>query len=152
MGKFFRFTYRKSIEFLRPLLFLFYIIVLSICFSTPNASVGLYEDDSCLNVYPKQDPKNVMNEVLSKVSTWLKVNRLSLKVSRICFVKFTGCRSNSKVANVRYTIAEVDWVSFLDLRLENRLNFQYHVSTACNRISKLVGLIKFSKQGLNQIK
>ena len=39
------------------LLFLLYIKDMARCFSTPNASVGLYVDNSCVTVHSKPAPK-----------------------------------------------------------------------------------------------
>ena len=77
-----------------------------------------------------------MNEVLSQVSTWLKVNRVSLKISKTYFLKFNANCLKNKVVIDGYTITDVDWLKYLILHIDNRLNFQYHVSTVCNKISK----------------
>ena len=83
------------------------------CFSTPNASVGLYADDSCVTLYSKQEPKSLINEVLSKVSTGLKVNHLSLNILKTYFIKLKANRSKNKVVIDGYTITEVNWVKNL---------------------------------------
>ena len=51
-----------------------------------------------------------MNEVLSQVSTWLKVNRVNLKISKTYFLKFNANRLKNKVVIDGYTITDVDWL------------------------------------------
>ena len=44
----------------------------------------------------------------------------------------------------------MDWVKNLGLHIDNRFNFQNLILTVCNRISKLVRFLRFSKQNLNE--
>ena len=60
-----------------------------------------------------------MSDVLSKVSTWPKVNRLSLNCSKTYFVKFNANRSKNKVVIDGYTKTKVDWVKYFGLHVDN---------------------------------
>ena len=71
---------------------------------------------------------------------FLKNNRLSLNNSKTYFVKF---KAYCKKKGFNLWINKNVWVKLLGLHRDYRLNFQYHVSTRCNRISKLLRFLSF---------
>ena len=132
-------------EILGPLLFIIYINDL------PNASnllkTFLFEDDTSL-FYSHKDPNqliHVMNCELSKISEWLKVNKLSLDVARTNYILF---RPRQKPITVSDTITldniavqQVEVTKFLGVLLDQHLSWKYHINHVAKKVSKTIGII-----------
>ena len=73
---------------------------------------------------------DVENE-LRKVNEWLNANRLSLNADKTSFVLFTHSRVDRNNISIRLgnkIIKQVGSVKFLGIYLDDRLNFNDHVS------------------------
>ena len=128
-----------------PLLFIIYINDL------PNASnllkTFLFADDTSL-FYSHKDPNQlirVMNCELSKISEWLKVNKLSLNVAKTNYILF---RPRQKPITVSDTITldniavqQVEVTKFLGVLLDQHLSWKYHINHDAKKVSKTIGII-----------
>ena len=126
---------------LRPLLFIIYINNL------PNASnllkTFLFADDTSL-FYSHKDPNQlirVMNCELSKISEWLKVNKLSLNVAKTNYILF---RPRQKPITVSDTITleniafqQVEVTKFLGVLLDQHLSWKYHINHVTKKSQRL---------------
>ena len=126
---------------LGPLLFIIYINNL------PNASnllkTFLFADDTSL-FYSHKDPNQlirVMNCELSKISEWLKVNKLSLNVAKTNYILF---RPRQKPITVSDTITldniafqQVEVTKFLGVLLDQHLSWKYHINHVTKKSQRL---------------
>ena len=130
---------------LGPLLFIIYINDL------PNASnllkTFIFADDTSL-FYSHKDPNqliHVMNCELSKISEWLKVNKLSLDVAKTNYILF---RPRQKPITVSDTITldniavqQVEVTKLLSVLLDQHLSWKYHINHVAKKVSKTIGII-----------
>ena len=138
---------------LGPLLFLIYINDrCGVCeYTTPI----LFADDTnlfCCGNYLGVMEKKVNSE-LTQISTWLKVNKLSLNVKKTHYMVFTRkkrqIRLNIKIDG--HSIAEVQDTKFLGVYIDNKLNWKKHTSYLASKISKGIGMIIKARHYLNKM-
>ena len=137
---------------LGPLLFLIYINDLcGVCeYTTPI----LFADDTnlfcCGNDLGVMEKK--VNSELTQISTWLKVNKLSLNIKKTHYMVFTRkkrqIRLNIKIDG--HSIAEVQDTKFLGVYIDNKLNWKKHISYLASKISKGIGMIIKARHYLNK--
>ena len=138
---------------LGPLLFLIYINDLQkVCnLSTPI----LFADDK--NLYYKSHDQSILekqiNDELRQVSLWLKVNKLSLNVSKTPYIIFT--RKSNTVTSVdirieKQAINEVNKTKFLGVIIDKKLTWKEHISYLSSKISSGIGMIIKAKKRLNK--
>ena len=115
----------------------------------PNASnllkTFLFADDTSL-FYSHKDPNqpiHVMSCELSKISEWLKINKLSLNVAKTNYILF---RPRQKPITVSDTITldniavqQVEVTKVLGVLLDQHLPWKYHHVT--KKVSKTIGII-----------
>ena len=119
---------------LGPLFFLLYINNLpNIC----HLDVRLFADDACL-LYSSDngiDVERKMNEELGKISTWLRVNKLTINYSKSNFMVFTRKKSDSiciKIDDV--ALKQVNEVKYLGVVLNESLNWKGHINDLRKKI------------------
>ena len=130
---------------LGPLLFLLYVNDL------PNASSVLsfiqFADDTSLFIKGKSlhDMSTLMNEQLTIVTEWLKINKLSLNISKTKYMIMTsrGKKYNDNTCEILIDGKVIDCVSefrFLGIVIDNYLTWKSHIAHVCNKVSKLIGI------------
>jgi hypothetical protein len=128
---------------LGPLLFLIYINDLSnVCKSTMPI---FFADDS--NLF--KNGKNIseieknLNEELSHIVKWLKINKLTLNVDKTQCMLFTSKHYNRaldlKIENSH--IVQVKKAKFLGVIIDEKLKWKDHILYISNKISKAIGII-----------
>ena len=138
---------------LGPLLFLLYINDLA-SVSTKIFSL-LFADDSNLFLSGKNpnDLINLMNEEISNVTEWLKINKLSLNLKKTHFMLFRRRRAKFKldndliISNVKIDI--VDKTKFLGVVIDPHLTFSQHIQYIKGKIARGVGILNKCKRYLN---
>jgi hypothetical protein len=138
---------------LGPLLFLIYINdLINVCkYSTPL----LFADDT--NLFFAETNINVLtaniNEELQRVSTWLKVNKLSLNVNKTQYMYFTSKRKyQTELINIAIDsvkINETKQSKFLGVVIDNKLTWKAHISYISNKVSRGIGILLKAKYILN---
>ena len=138
---------------LGPLLFLLYINDLQrVC----NSSIPiLFADDT--NLFYKSTDKHFLEEQINKelkqVSMWLKVNKLSLNVSKTHFIIFTRKKKSGNSLNIgieNQIIHEVYKTKFLGVIIDKKLTWKDHILYISNKISRGIGMIIKAKKRLNK--
>ena len=143
---------------LGPLLFIIYINDL------PEASnifkFIMYADDTTLfspckyfnsTTRENNDIGENINKELIKISEWLKINRLSLNATKSKFMMFkkTNKIVNSPNLNIDGTpIERISNFNFLDLTLDENLNWKQHNQKTANKCSRIIGIINKLKHYL----
>ena len=138
---------------LGPLLFLIYINDLqSVCKHTTPI---LFADDTNLftsgkDIVRMQDD---LNSELSKISLWLKVNKLSLNIKKTHFMFITRKKHRPNQVDLQIDgerIHEVQKTKFLGFIIDNKLNWKDHISYVKNKIAKGLGMIIKARHLLNK--
>ena len=138
---------------LGPLLFLIYINDLQkVCNSSTPI---LFADDT--NLFYKSHDKSILeqqiNNELRQVSLWLKVNKLSLNVSKTHYIVFTRKSNTVTSVDIRIenqAINEVNKTKFLGVIIDKKLTWKEHISYLSSKISRGIGMIIKAKKRLNK--
>ncbi len=87
-----------------------------------------------------------MTDHMQHVSDWLKINMLSLNVSKTNYMimcsrgkKFADFECNINVDGK--LIDRVTQCKFLGLIVDDKLTWKYHADYICNKVSKLIGIL-----------
>ena len=87
----------------------------------------------------------ITNWELSKISEWLKVNKLLLNVAKTNYILF---RPRQKPITVSDTITldniavqQVEVTKFLGVLLDQHLSWKYHINHVAKKVSKTIGII-----------
>ena len=136
---------------LGPILFLIYIN--DIYMSSDKFYFYLFADDTNL-LYANSNLKVLeatVNYELSKVSSWLMVNKLTLNVQKSNFVIFHPRQRrvdyNVKISvfdnnkNKYVPLERKNYVKYLGVLIDSKLTWQDHISYISSKISKTVGII-----------
>ena len=138
---------------LGPLLFLVYINDLQrVCKSSIPI---LFAGDT--NLFYKNPDKSILedqiNNELKHVSLWLKVNKLSLNVSKTHYIVFTRKLKSATSLNIGIDdkiINEVNKTKFLGVIIDKKLTWKEHISYLSSKISRGIGMIIKAKKRLNK--
>ena len=129
---------------LDPLLFLLYTNDIA---SVSNIlSSILFADDTTLFCSSKnlQELTAIVNNELGNIMQWLNANRLSLNIDKTNFMLFRTQGKNEICPNIHIcgaNIIEVDSAKFLEIVIDNRLNWFEHVKCISRKIVKGIAII-----------
>ena len=134
---------------LGPLLFVIYVNDIS--FVSNFFKMIVYADDTTLyKSFSAEDLKNsrrlsgIINAELSKISKWLKLNKLSINVSKSKFMAFHVPQRKINLPSLEIETVEVthvDEFTFLGILLDKHLNWNAHTNKISNKISSVIGII-----------
>jgi hypothetical protein len=140
---------------LGPLLFIIYVN--DLVNSSEIFSPIMYADDTTLaatlNVFENSEcplAENINNE-LNKVSTWLKLNKLSLNCEKTkCMVFHTPGRQLQYPSLFMNdcSIEIVNEFNFLGIVFDKSLTWKCHVNAVCKKVSKAIGILNKLKNYL----
>ena len=132
---------------LGPLLFLIYINDISLVSNLFYPIV--YADDTTLSATlgtfgtgPMQE--NNINEVLNKVSNWLKLNKLSLNINKTKAMVFHTHQRIVQPPVIRIENTNVKYLSefnFLGIIIDQHLSWKSHINHIRNKLSKVTAVL-----------
>ena len=143
---------------LGPLLFLMYINDLN--FVCKDAMSIFFADDSNLFKNGKDITKleEELNEILSNISEWLKVNKRSLNVKKTHYMIFSKRKIKPGVPKPSVnlsidgqTLSEVEKTKFLGVIIDNKLTWEHHIKYISGKIARGIGILIKAKDILNII-
>jgi uncharacterized protein YifN (PemK superfamily) len=114
----------------------------------------IYADDSTLSASLRtfgpagQDRDRYINNELDKVSTWLKLNKLSLNSSKTKAILFHTARKSVTYPSIKIdnvAIEYVDSFDYLGITLDKHLNWKPHIEKISMKMSKVVGIVSRMK-------
>ena len=128
---------------LGPLLFIIYI---NDIIHYSEFSHTLFADDTCLFMQHK-DPmqlENLVNKELEKINDWLKINQLSLNVSKSNFLLFSG---NKRIEKFQLFISgikleETTEAKYLGVIIDNKLNWKGHLEKLYIKLNQNAGILR----------
>lgn len=131
---------------LGPLLFLLYVNDINVSSSLLNFI--MFADDTNIFFSHKDfhTAIHTINTELKKVSTWFKVNKLSLNISKTNFILFRNknkeySKSDLKLIIDDKQITQVDSSKFLGVFISQHLDWKSHINHVALKISKTIGVI-----------
>ena len=142
---------------LGPLLFLMYINDLN--FVCKDAMSIFFADDSNLFKNGKDITKleEELNEILSNISEWLKVNKLSLNVKKTHYMIFSKKKIKPGVPKPSVNLSidgqplsEVEKTKFLGVIIDNTLTWEHHIKYISGKIARGIGILIKAKDILNK--
>ena len=82
-----------------------------------------------------------VSQDLEKVKVWCNSNKLSLNISKTCTMALS--LANNQMPKLKIDNAEINAVnsmSFLGIKIDNKLSFSNHVADVCLKLSKTLGI------------
>jgi len=142
---------------LGPLLFIIYLndFHLASNFFHPI----IYADDTTLSAAlrtfdrPGQDRDTNINNELNNISLWLKLNKLSLNISKTKAMLFHDVHKLVTYPNIYINGTSIDFVDtfdYLGIMLDKNLTWKPHLSKISVKMSKVVGIMCKMKNILSQ--
>ena len=145
---------------LGPLLFLIYVNDLP--FALDRTKATMYADDTSISYSSKYvtDLTQVINTDLNNIRLWLMGNKLSLNVAKTqSMILGSGVRLrklglNDTTVGPDFQINEdriafTSNVKYLGVQIDSQLSWKEHITVALNKISRGVGMLKYSKKYLS---
>ena len=135
---------------LGPLLFIIYLN--DIFFS--KYKFILYADDTTLFAnFRNFNKNNKLNKELAEISTWLKVNKLSLNSAKSKFMIFRKPQKQIKLPIVKINGIQIecaDNFNFLGAIINNNLTWKSHLNKVSNKIVRIIGIMNKLKFTFSQ--
>ena len=139
---------------LGPLLFLLYINDIANV-STVLFSILFADDTNSLASGKNLDQLvHTVNNELEKIVTWLAANKLSLNIKKTHFMLFAS--KGKKVHNPvtikisNQEISKVNHTKFLEVIIDDKMHWSFHIKSAKNKIAKGIGVICKTRRLLNK--
>ena len=88
--------------------------------------------------------ESIMNKGLKKLSTWIISNILALNISKTNFVIFSPKNKPLKSITLlmnRQALAQKEYVKYLDVLIDSKLYFQFHITGVTKKVSRAIGLM-----------
>ena len=130
---------------LGPLLFVIYVNDISLASKICTAII--YGDDtslsSTLNTFRCNTSVNINNQ-LSKISELLKVNKLSLNTKKTKAMIFHMPQKQVATPKLEIDGTSIEFVNsfnYLGITRDKHLNWQDHINSIANKISKYIGIL-----------
>ena len=139
---------------LGPLLFLIYINDLPS--AVHGSTVSMYADDTslCLKSRDISQLNEAINEDLAHLDSWLKGNKLSLKVAKTQSMliatkpKHQTLNNAAEKLHLKIRGSELDVVNktkYLGVYVDNGLDWKEHIKTVSTKASRAIGFLKHAK-------
>ena len=92
----------------------------------------------------EQSIENSINDELSKVNDWLKINKLSLNINKTKFMIFHNYQQQITMPNIFIDNVAIECVpnfNFLGIHFNQHLSWKPHITHISNLITKSVGVL-----------
>ena len=138
---------------LGPLLFLVYINDL---YHVCNKSIPILFANDTNIFFRGTDPKVMESEInteLHRISSWLKVNKLSLNIKKTHYLIFNRkkkCCCDVMLRIDKQLIEDVSETKFLGVIIDNGLKWKKHIQYTSKKITKGIGIIIKARHCLNK--
>ena len=124
-------------------------------FICKNAISIFFADDS--NLFKNGKDLSLLekdiNELLARVSEWLKVNKLSLNIKKTHYMIFTKkkcAKPEVKLTIDEEILFEVSQTKFLGVIIDNQLSWKNHVNVICGKIARGIGIMLRARSVINK--
>ena len=135
-------------------LLLFLVYINDLCSVCKHTIPILFAEDTNLFCSGADLGKMEMNinSELAQISTWLKVNKLSLNIKKTHYMVFTRkqWQRHLSIKIDGHPFEEVHDTKFLGVYIDNKLNWKKHISYLAGTISKGIGIIIKARHYLNK--
>ena len=131
---------------LGPLLFLVYINDFRFC--SNETETGHFADNTFILYYSKtvKTIETIVNTELKRVSTWLRLNKLSLNRDKTELIFFHSRRNTLNHDNISIkfegkTFIPVDHVKYLGMYIDKHLLWNFHILQLSKKLSQANGIL-----------
>jgi hypothetical protein len=129
---------------LGPILFLLYINDIYKCSSL--LKLILFADDTTLSFKHKNidELTKILNVEINKISEWMRVNKLSINISKTFYILFRPSlklSNNIKLAIDGCEIHKVSHLKFLGIFIDDKLSWKIHIKHLESKVSSLIGIL-----------
>lgn len=128
---------------LGPILFLLYIN--DITRTTDKLKFILFADDTTIFIQGQDLNyiKNTLNFELTKVSNWIKSNKLTLNISKTKFMVSSSLMMETPPIDIyidNFLLQQVETYKFLGVIIDSKLKWKEHINEIIMKLSKLIGI------------
>ena len=130
---------------LGPILCIIYVNDFSQC--SNKFDFIMYADDTTLSSTVNSFGDNnfsvdtLINEELSKVIEWLKINKLSLNKNKSKYMIFHMPKKEIEILTLKIDNTNIEEFNFLGLTIDTHLKWKKHTDKISNKCSKLTGIL-----------
>ena len=138
---------------LGPVLFLIYINDLPLIYDVLKFS--LFADDTAITITNNNsnDLVTILNNELHKLSQYTIQNRLSINVDKTKSIVFSNRNSrhilNSSISICNQNIEFTNKVTYLGIKLNNKLDFSDQIDSVVDKVSKRTGILYKIRENLD---
>ena len=136
---------------LGPLLFLLYINDLT---NSINTTPRLFADDTSIiaNAPPATVLEQTLNREMTNLSMWINANKLTVNPSKsYALIISPNAKIDPPILNISYNhspVKVVNSVKYLDILLDNKLQFKLHIALLESKLSRSLGILFKTKSFL----
>ena len=129
---------------LGPLLFLIYIN--DITHASSKFKFIIYADDTNL-LLAEQSINSLHSNLTSELKliyNWIHINKLKLNISKTNYILFQNRSLKKQMPPLSLegeTIKQANQIKFLGVRIDENLNWRYHIEEVCLKLSKMCGIL-----------
>ena len=106
----------------------------------------LFADDS--NLFYTGDDTTLteyqINDELCKISSWIKVNKVSLNIKKIHYIVFCRKRKSVPAVSIKIdgeSVSQISKTEFLGVFIDSRLNWKPHILHTANKLSRSIATL-----------
>jgi hypothetical protein len=137
---------------LGPILFLLYINDIHCC--STILKIILFADDTTLSLKHKNINVlyTLLNAELSKISEWMKANKLSINVSKTFYILFRSSVNNiinNKLLIDACEVKNVSHIKFLGVFIDDKLSWREHIKYLECKLSAIIGVLSKIRYKVN---
>lgn len=131
---------------LGPLFFLIYVNDISICVAD-DVDLYMFADDISLLIHATKKVNIIpkINKAIQDISSWFECNNLQLNISKTNLVNFS-LNVNMIGNDQDLSIRPINCVTFLGLKLDNKLMWDKHIDSLAGKLSSACYAIKKIKE------
>ena len=124
----------------------FFIYINDICIMCKNTKPVLFAHDTNMftSGYNATSLQHAVNNDLAIIAEWLKVNKLSLNITKTHFMCFPAENKTTPCISLQIdgeAIAEAFKSNFLGVIIDNKWSWKDLISFACRKVARGIGII-----------
>ena len=95
-----------------------------------------------------------INEEVQNINKWIQNNKLTLNILKTNYIIFHRNKTlppNASILRINNTVInEVTHVKFLGITVDNKLSWNKHITSVCNKVNRMSGILYLTRHLLNK--